>query len=210
MIQSIQYIMIIKDFYSLNDAEKEIFFRYLKELPDPHLPAVKNVWDDSWQSKTNTLPYLLHNTTRFQINGQFNIVYINQQIAAFGGVYISDFCSQIGIAGARTYVDSNFRHKSLLRESLLPYHKKWCIDRELKIIALTFNSYNKNLMQVFKRRRLGEKLERITTKQPYHLFYNNFNEVPFPVKIQNTNQFVLYENLDKNFNYEWSKIKVDA
>ena len=52
--------------------------------------------------------------------------------------------------------------------------------------------------------RLGEKR---TARQPYHLFYNNFNEVEFPVTIQYTKQWIIYEKLDPNFDFNWISIQ---
>ena len=69
------------------------------------------------------------------------------------------------------------------------------------------NEYNKNLIQVFKRRRFGENKERINNRQPHHLFYNGINELDFPVTIQHTKQWIIYENLDPSFNFDWSTIK---
>lgn len=199
--------MIIKNFNSMNYIDVEIFFNYLSQLPDIQEPAVQNIWHKDWKLKNNTLPYLLTNTQRFVSNGEFNVVYLNNQIVAFGGVYQSDFSNLVGIAGVRTYVDINFRHQSILRETLLPHHRQWCIDRNLKIVALTFNEYNKNLIRVFQRRRLGEKLERTKSKENHHLFFKNINELEFPVSIQNTKQFILYEKLHENFDYNWNQIK---
>jgi hypothetical protein len=84
----------------------------------------------------------------------------------------------------------------------------WCQEKNIKLIALTFNNYNKNLIQVFKKRRLGEKVDRLKTRNPGHLFYNNFNEVKFPVSIQYTKQWVVYEKLDINWDYDWSLIRL--
>jgi hypothetical protein len=72
---------------------------------------------------------------------------------------------------------------------------------------LTFNEYNKNLINVFKRRRLGEKNDRCNTREPKHLFYTGLNEVPFAVTIQYTKQYALYEKIDSSFDFDWETIK---
>ena len=97
-----------------------------------------------------------------------------------------------------------YRNKSLPREILLPAQKKWAQDRNSGAIGLTFNDYNKNLIYAWKRKRLGELR---TPRQSHHLFYNNFNEVDFPVTIQYTKQWIIYEKLDPTFNFDWSTIK---
>ena len=90
---------------------------------------------------------------------------------------------------------------------MLVEHKKWCINRNIKLIALTFNDYNKNIIQIFKRNRLGESNARVNKREPNNLFYNGIEEVEFPVIIQHTPQWVIYEKLDKSFNFDWATIK---
>ena len=72
---------------------------------------------------------------------------------------------------------------------------------------ISFNEYNKNLIQVFKRRRFGENKDRINNRQPHHLFYNEMNEPKFPVIIQYTKQWIIYEKLDPSFDFDWTSIK---
>jgi hypothetical protein len=46
----------------------------------------------------------------------------------------------------------------------------------------------------------------MTARQPHHLFYNGAIEVKFPVTIQYTKQWVLYEKLDPRFEFDWQII----
>jgi hypothetical protein len=82
---------------------------------------------------------------------------------------------------------------------------KLAIKNKCKQVALTFNDYNKNIIAIWKRTRLGEKR---TPREPRHMFYSNFNEVPFPVTIQYTSQLVIYEKLDEEWAFNWHTIKV--
>jgi hypothetical protein len=77
----------------------------------------------------------------------------------------------------------------------------------MKIVMLTFNEYNKNLIQVFKRKRLGEKINR-NARKPHHLFYNGLNEIQFPISIQYTKQWGIYEKLS-DWDFDWSTIRYD-
>jgi hypothetical protein len=122
-----------------------------------------------------------------------------------GGVYKSFFNDKIALAGVRTYVDIKYRHNSILREHLLPTHKRWAIDNNCNLVGLSFNEYNKNIIEIFKRRRLGESIDRMT-RDSHHLFYNGLNEVEYPVNIQNTKQYVIYE-LINDYDYDWESIK---
>ena len=59
-------------------------------------------------------------------------------------------------------------------------------------------------MKVPYRSRAGEGPIRRTKK---HLFYSNINRVEFPVNIQNTKQWVLYEKIDVNWDFDWKTIE---
>lgn len=196
--------MILKSYENLSIKEREQFFIFCKNQTEKSKdPAAVNMWGSS----TNTLSYLLTKTKRFkEPKGNFYILYDESQIAACGGVYISDFDINIGILGVRSYVIKEYRNNSLIRDYILPACKDWSVTNKLKILSLTFNDYNKNLIEIFKRRRLGDT-EKIKTREPKNLFYNNFNEVTFPVVIQNTKQWVVYEVLDSEYYFDWSKIK---
>jgi len=185
---------------------KEIFFDFLKSINTTD-PASENMWDDDWESKNYTLPYILENTNRFtNSNGEFHIVFDDDRIIACGGVYISNFSQNIALAGVRTWVDKKYRNKLVMRDILLPKQKQWCIAQNCKIVAISVNEYNRNLLMPFKRIRLGEDKNRMSDRQPYHLFYNGAIEVEFPVTIQYTKQWVLYEKLDPRFDFDWSII----
>jgi len=199
--------MQIKTYQKLQNKEQFIdFCQYESQLQEKD--AKDNMWSDDWKNKSNTLPYILENTNRFDgINGEFFILFDGDTIVACGGVYGSAFNNQIALAGVRTWVKNGYRHLSLNKEYLLVEHKKWCVDRNIKLIALSFNDYNKNIIEIFKRNRLGEKNERINKREPKNLFYNGMEEVGFPVIIQYTPQWVIYEKLDKNFNFNWESVK---
>jgi hypothetical protein len=196
--------MITVENYS--SSNKEIFFEFLKSINTPD-PASNNMWDDDWENKNYTLPYILEKTTRFkEANGEFHIVFDDDKIIACGGVYLSNFSQDISLAGTRTWVDKKYRNKLIMREILLPRQKAWSIEQGCKIVAISVNEYNKNLLKPFKRIRLGEDKNRMSGRQSHHLFYNGATEVKFPVTIQYTKQWVLYEQLDPSFVFDWSVI----
>jgi hypothetical protein len=105
-------------------------------------------------------------------------------------------------------ISFRINHRSISYNCISYWIKSYRVfnKRNIKLIALTFNEYNKNLIQVFQKRRLGETKERIKTRQPHHLFYNNLTKVEFPVTIQYTKQWVIYETLDSTFNFNWENI----
>lgn len=196
--------MEIKSFYNLSKNEKESFYDFCKSLKTSKDDAASNMYS----TEPNGLLYLLDNSNRFKHpKGQFNIVYDNNNIVCCGGIYLSDFSDEIAIAGVRTWVTKYYRNKAVLREYLLPHHKQWAILQKCRIIALTFNQYNKNIIEIFKRSRLGEKNDRIKSRESFHLFYNGLCEIPYPINIQHTKQWVIYELLDDKFIFDWGKLK---
>lgn len=195
--------MKIVSFNQLTEQKKQQFFQWLEQQKNDD-PAYENMWDSDWADKPNTLPYILINTDKYSgKNGDFHIVYYRNKIAACGGVYKSSFNARIAIAGTRTWIDPEFRNKLIAREYLLPAHKAWALEQKCKQIALCFNDYNKNIIMIWKRKRLGEKRSRRRAK---HLFYSNFNELDFPVIIQKTRQWVIYEQLSTRWRWNWKLI----
>ena len=199
--------MNVKSFNSLTNSDKEDFFLWLSEQSNND-PAYENMWNVDWKDDPKTLPYILINTDKFSDkNGDYHIVYDNKTIAACGGIYRASFNSYIALAGIRTWIHKNYRNKLIARNILLPVHKKWAKRNKCKQIALSFNDYNKNLIVSWKRVRAGENKSLRVSRQPKHMFYDNFNEVEFPVIIQYTKQWIIYEKLDKDWEFNWSIIK---
>jgi hypothetical protein len=190
-------------------ADNTDLFSFLKiESAEIDQPASINLWAEHWETNVHTLPYILTKTKRFDsINGEFYILYDNNTIIACGGVYVSEFSKDIAIAGVRTWVNKQYRHLNLNKDYLLVEHKKWALDKNMKMIALSFNEYNKNIIQIFKRNRLGEKTGRINSRESKNIFYNGLNEVIVPVTIQYTPQWVIYEKIDDTFEFDWSTLK---
>ena len=202
---------IVKAFQKLTDQEREQFFRFLKnQTNEPDQPANENMWDDDWENKPNTLPYLLMKTGDFTRNKGEMFVIVNRKtlrMLGMSGIHRSHFSPDVALAGIRTWIHRSSRNRGLPREYLLPRQKRWAEKRECKIVALTFNEYNKNIIHVFKRSRFGEPLNKEQGRQPRHMFYNGLKEVPFPVKIMGTKQYVIYEQFDPNWDFDWESIR---
>jgi hypothetical protein len=197
--------MNVVDFYKLSTKEVDNFFSFLQSQQTSDDPAWTNMWDDNWSNKANTLPYILTKTNKYKGNeGAFYIVYDDEKIIACGGVSKLATNAFIALAGTRTWIATEYRNLSIARNYLLPEHKAWAIKNNCKQVALTFNDYNKNIIAIWKRMRLGEKR---TPREPRHMFYSNFNEVPFQVNIQYTTQWVIYEKLDSDWDFNWQIIK---
>jgi hypothetical protein len=190
---------------ALSTIQRDAFFNFLKEArKETSQPANENMWDDNWTDKDNTLPYLLEYTSRFTTGGKYHVIFDKDKVIGCSGIYTSAFCKDLAIAGTRTWVAKNYRHLSIAREILLPAEKLWAVENKFKAIAICFNDYNKNIIKIWKRVRLGEKR---TPRQSHHLFFNGVNEPEFPVIIQYTKQWIMYEKLDPTFDFDWLSIK---
>lgn len=189
--------MLLYNYYQLDKIQYQRFKEFLiKCSSEVRQPAHSNM-------NIHTLLNILDNTDRFK-NGSFNILFDNEKVIACSGCYVSNFCSDILICGSRTWVDIDYRNRHIVREYLLPTEKQWAIDNKIKCIALTFNEYNKNMINLWFRRRFGEVRSH---RKNLHFGYNGVNLVPHPVNIQYTKQWVIYEKLDKNFDFNWDDIR---
>jgi hypothetical protein len=190
---------------SFNYSNTDNFLEFCKAASlEVDQPAATNMWHDNWINENYTLPYILFKDNRFKNpKGEFFILKHDDLIIGCSGVYISDFDTQIGILGCRTWISNKYRNQSLVRDYLLPAQRDWASSRQLKCIMLTFNEYNKNIIKIWQRTRFGETRE---PRRPHHMFYKNFNEVAFPLTIQYTPQWAIYERLDDNFEFDWQSI----
>ncbi len=162
-------------------------------------PASKNMWEEDWENNSHTLPFILKNTDRFKTKGQFQLLIDNGTIIGCSGVY--KFTDKVAIAGVRTWLSKPYRTKQYLKNYFLPEQKDWAILNKAEVIALTFNEYNAGVTRLF---RIGMATG---TRTPRHLFSSNYNELDFPVDIQYTPQWVIYENLT-NYRFDWKSIAV--
>lgn len=200
-----------KTYSTLTKAEKKKFYEFCKSASlETDQPAAKNMWDDNWKTCDYTLPYILEYVHRFSSpKGEFFILFDKKEIVGCSGIYISDFDPNIAVAGVRTWINKQYRHQTLNRDYFLPIQKQWAIDKDLKIVLLTFNDYNRNIIKIFKRGRLGEQAGRTSSREPHHLFYLGLNEIEFPINVQYTKQWGIYERLDSSWDFDWTLIRFD-
>jgi hypothetical protein len=192
-------------YYDLTNFEKKAFYSFLEEASkETAMPAHVNMKVEDYSNQPNTLLYILEKTDRFSKNGLFQILFDNNEVVACSGAYTSDFCPELAILGVRTWTPKKFRNQFISREFLLPVERKWAIETGHKAIAITFNEYNKNLSKLWSRKGLG--LDR-SARQEYHFGFNGVNFVEFPVTIQYTKQYIIYEKIDDSWIFDWSEIR---
>lgn len=189
-----------------SNVSQQDFFNFCQDASlDAEQPASVNMWDSDWHTATHTLPYLLEIEKRFAKNGKFFVLLDQEKIIACSGIYQSDFSQDIAICGIRSWVNKAYRGKFLLGSHLFPAQVKWAKAQGYKQIAITFNNYNSKLMNIFIRNGIGVKKNR----KEDSLFYTGVHQVPFPVSIKYTPQWVLYQKLDPNWDFDYSSIRVD-
>lgn len=197
--------MNYKSYYDISNIEKEKFFDFLKDaFAEKNQPAHINMWDDDWHSMPNTLPYILEKTNRFKVNGQYQLLFDDDTIVACSGCYKSEFSDEVAMLGVRTWIHKDYRNKLISRHYLLPVEKQWAAANGYKAIMLTFNDYNKNLMALWSRKRLGEKRPKISTE---NFGFNGTSVIDFPILVQYTKQYGIYEKLDSSWNFDWETIR---
>lgn len=155
---------------------------------------------DDKNKATENMERLIDTLARFKI---FNLVYDGDKLIACGGAYASDFDPKFAFVGVRSYVLPEYKNLLITRNYILTAHKKWAMENGMKAVGLSVNEYNKNIINLWKTPRIGRNK---LIRKPQHLFYFNFNEVPFPVNIRETKQYVAYENLD-SWEYDWNKLR---
>jgi hypothetical protein len=197
----------IKKYQDLTDKELETFWQTIEsEFNKDTSPAMANMFSNSWTDEKHQLRYLLEKNSRFS-QGAYYILFDNDLPVASGGVHCSPWHKNIAMAGIRTWVHTDYRNKMLAAGYILPACKSWAMENDCSIVTLTFNEYNKNLIKIWTRTRAGESADRIKQRQPKHLFYNGVIEVDFPLEIYYTKQWLIYEKLIDDVDFDWEEIK---
>ena len=168
-------------------------------------PSHVNMWHKDWKNINSTFPYLLYNSNRFSNgNGDMFVLFDDDDnILAVSGVNISEFDNNVALGGVRTWLNKDMRGQFVVGRYLLPIQLKWATEVGCKIVALTFNDYNKRLIPYFARSGFGIQKKR----NPNSMFYNGQHILDFPVTINYTKQWVIYHKIDETYFPDWDSIK---
>jgi hypothetical protein len=175
----------------LDDAEYEEFNHFCVEAATSSDPAGKNM---------PGLPLLI--PTRFNgVKGQLYVILDGPHIVGCSGCYVSDFSPHVGLMGTRSWLLPSYRSQQIIRDLVLPTQRDWMKAQGMKQIALSFNDYNRNLIQFFKR-----QIVKRVPRSPRHMFYHNMIELQYRVMIQFTPQWVIFEALDPAWSFDWATL----
>lgn len=200
----------IKEYSKLSSLEKEKFHDTLRSQVELDIKssAMKNMYSHTWRIEPHTLRYLLEIDNVFaKDHGTYYVLLKDDKFVASGGVHFSKWSDSIAMGGIRTWVHTDYRNKFLAADYILPACKKWSTKNKCSIITLTFNEYNKNLIKTWTRIRAGENKTRIRKRKSKHIFYNNLIVVDFPLEINYTKQWLIYEKLNNEFLFNWEEFK---
>jgi hypothetical protein len=191
------------DFYL--DHKIEILDFCKQAFEEKSQPSHVNMWHDNWENVKVTLPYILYKTDRFANDNGDMFVLLNDdnKILGMSGINVSDFDANVALGGVRTWLDIDFRGKFVIGKYFLPTQLKWAKEHNMKAMALTFNDYNKKLINNFKRSGFGIKKQRTVDS----MFYNGHFYVDFPVIINHTKQWVVYHKIDEAYEPNWESIR---
>ena len=167
------------------------FRKFCEEAATYNEPAAENM---------ENVPSLIE--TRFTGRGAMFVVMDGKSIVGCSGCYLSDFSPYVGLLGVRSWLQPKYRALQVIRNLVLPAQRSWAIERGVMLVALSFNEYNSNLIHLFER-----QIVKRVPRSHSHMFYRGMNTLPYPVLIQNTPQWVLYEKLS-NWDFNWESISV--
>lgn len=191
--------------YSKKNQDSEFFAKVIdwcEAAANEQTPAAVNHNVEDWHEDEKSLPYILYHKNRYDRRGEYFFLLDQGKIVAGSGIYRSDFCYELAIGGSRTYVNPDHRAKWLVAKYLLPAQLRWAERRSYHAVALTFNEYNKKVINAITRTGLGIKKNRT----PDMMFYDGVYTVDHPVVIKNTLQWIIYHKINKDFEFDWSSI----
>jgi hypothetical protein len=163
----------------------------------------KNMDYKNWKKKKDSLLYKAYiNKTFHKENGSMVFVYNDKELISVSGVERFRYEPEhVALIGSRYYIlkkpkgVTNFFH-----EYIWPQQINWCLENNIKLGIMRFNSYNEKLFLIFNRilKKQGTILGR---KNPS--LYQKIKLVPYPKKllIEFTPQNVVFCYFDKNFNW---------
>jgi hypothetical protein len=167
-------------------------------------PAHVNMWHPDWENNSETLLFNIFVSKRLcGATGETFLLWRDDLLIAVSSVYVSSFDSNVAIGGVRSWVVGKYRGDLMIGRYLLPLQYQWAKKRNLKTFMLTFNDYNKKLINIIKRSGFGRVKNR-TEEKP---FFYGVHTIDFPVTIQHTKQWIVYDKIDKNYEPNWKKIE---
>lgn len=167
---------------------------------------LENFSDIDWENNPKCLVYKLMNTDIFSNkNGAYILVYENNKLAHMSGFNKSDFDENIYICGVRTLTRKTYQHKLLMSKYMLPIQTEEVRKRGGKMMIFCFENGG-SLFNVIKKGKFNLFLKNQSSKYDV---YKDLTAYDNPVYINHTKHYVLYKQLDDQFNFDWGKINYD-
>lgn len=159
-------------------------------------------YSTDWKKHPNSILYALMEQNRFsKENGGMVLLYTDEKLIATSGYNRSHFDDNVFLLGGRTLVDKKYRNNQLISSYIIPTQINESKKLNAKVVAFTFDVSNKfSLYNVF----INNKLN-LVLKNNFFGIYEKLQALNYPVNIYNTDQNVLYINLE-NYSYDWTKL----
>lgn len=158
-------------------------------------------YSTEWENHPNSLLYALIKQDRYsKENGGMILLYEKTKLIAVSGYNRSPFDNYVFLLGGRTLVDKNYRNNQLISYHIIPAQIDESKKMLAKVVAFTFDISNKfSLYHVYKSNKLN-----LLLKNTFKI-YENLTALDHTVNIYNTEQNVLYINLE-DYTYDWTQL----
>lgn len=206
MCVSLQTMQLV-EIRTLTEAFRHLqaIIKFCQEAENYNTPASANMAYTDWEINTTSLLYLLLQEKRFiEPKGCLHVVYERDNIVACSGVYVSDFSSRISIAGVRAFTLHNFRTQYVHGDTIFPQQIRWSKEKGMKLLLLTFNSYNDWLYKFIVR---GSQGKATAFGLKFSETYKKFQLHDKQLMIKNTPQYILKLPLEEGYTHDFSSIE---
>jgi hypothetical protein len=168
------------------------------------LPASENMRFSNWHNEPASLMYLLFSEHRFFTpRGALFLAFNDKTLAAVSGIYVSDFCQDIVIAGVRAWTLKEYRTSYVHGNYVFPQQFVWAEESNAKMLLLSFNDYNDWLFKFILR---GIDGRATAFGRRFSNHYKDFELHPHMVKIKGVYQYVLKKKIDPNFDFDFKQV----
>ena len=191
-----------------NNVDLNKLIVFCKDAIDDSIPGSVNLDTVNWENKPHTLLHTLIKEKRFNSESRSNYLLLEKgdHYIAGSGFYPLKNDHNVCILSTRTYVIKTERGKLLNGYFLLPEQIKLAKELNYKSLILTFNEYNLWLKKSIHRASFNQS-KFAGLKIPDS--YKNWKPLDYPVTIQYTKQWCLYQHLDDSYDNKFKQSMAD-
>jgi hypothetical protein len=189
------------------DSHTELDLVNIKNLIKRDAADSPNYSVENWEEQSSSFLNVFLKQQRFSRPNDGGLVLVEDgdKLCGISGFNRSEFSQHVYLLGCRTLVDSEFRHNLLMSRFFVPTQLE-AVKNKAKLVTFTFDTSNKfSLFNIFTAGKLNLFLQ--NKLGDFIDMWDRLEAVPFPVRINNASQNVLFIRLDADFDYKWEKIR---